>query len=487
MTMAMPWLSRCVRFGFVVLVSGAVVANGAVPAAAATPSAPYSVRGIGYENAVRLTWIGPDDDGGSPMTEIRIADDLGASWVLPADHDYPVVLTGLPNGVARRFTVRAVNADGVGPASAPSAPVTPHAPYVGPTWVSAATMPGAREQARSVVLGTGKVLVVGGSRFDPVTWNSVPLATAAVFDPSTGVWTRTGSLPAPRSQFALTLLPDGRVLLTGGYDAGFTPVASVYIYSPSTGTWAAATAMSRSRADHTATLLSDGTVLVAGGTTTTPAGRAATATAETFTPSTGLWRATGAMPVARTRHAAVRLTAGPAGRVFVVGGNDGSAGLRPTTLYQQATRRWSVGPSMLQMRSSDDVGDPSVTSLADGRVLVAGGYNAGVLATAEIYSPTTGAFTVTGALRFATEGGHSATLLTSGRVLVVGGVDDFGGLATTQIYTPATGKWTRGNDLPVERANHTAVRLADGSVFIAGGTRWLPTFGTVATAFRYGP
>ena len=59
--------------------------------------------------------------------------------------------------------------------------------------------------------------------------------------------------------------PDGRVLVTGGLGPNRDAVASAEMYSPSTGLWAPIEAMSEPRVGHTATLLPDGRVLVAGG------------------------------------------------------------------------------------------------------------------------------------------------------------------------------------------------------------------------------
>src|SRR5216684_1787950 len=72
----------------------------------------------------------------------------------------------------------------------------------------------------------------------------------------------------------------------------------------------------------------------------------------------------------------------------------------------------------------------TATGLADGTVLVVGGYNdaTGPLASAEIYNPTTDSFSLTGGLTTA-RGSHTATVLTDGTVLVVGGSNGTGPLA----------------------------------------------------------
>ena len=138
---------------------------------------------------------------------------------------------------------------------------------------------------------------------------------------------------------------------------------------------------------------------------------------------------------------------------------------------------WEVTGRMTEPRY-----DHSLTLLRDGRVLAAGGRTQApaplvIFNTAEIYDPVTEQWTPTGSMndhRFQ----HTATLLSDGRVLVAGG---FGGtpvgsganaqpvVDTAEIYDPATGQWTRTGNLNVRRALHTAERLPDGRVLVAGG------------------
>jgi N-acetylneuraminic acid mutarotase len=134
----------------------------------------------------------------------------------------------------------------------------------------------------------------------------------------------------------------------------------------------------------------------------------------------------------------------------------------------------------------------SITALLDGRLLVAGGMDATwVTASAMLYDPYSNTWARVGSM---TDGraGHTATLLTDGRVLVTGGEGSDANLTplhTTELYDPATQTWSAGGDLSVERQDHTATRLADGRVLVAGGIPILTdtSFSYLNTAEIYNP
>ncbi len=187
------------------------------------------------------------------------------------------------------------------------------------TWSSAGRIPA---QGSATLLRNGKVLVAGG-------------ASAELYDPSTNTWSATGSMIVARRGQAATLLADGRVLVAGGVGAGGTYdfLASAEIYDPSSGTWSATGSMSDTRGQVgtcclgalQATLLHDDTVLVEGGTgqVRRRGGSPRTlATAELYDPSSGTWSTTGSMTTARNGHTATLLADG---RVLVVGGLSASA------------------------------------------------------------------------------------------------------------------------------------------------------------------
>jgi hypothetical protein len=116
---------------------------------------------------------------------------------------------------------------------------------------------------------------------------------------------------------------------------------------------------------------------------------------------------------------------------------------------------------------------PFVSTLDDGRVLVAGGWSGGhVVATAELYDPLTQTFSPTGSMA-QSHGWFAArsAKLPDGRVLVAGGYDDTTGaaLATAELYDPASATWSPTGSMASARENNSLVPLADGRVLVFGG------------------
>lgn len=136
----------------------------------------------------------------------------------------------------------------------------------------------------------------------------------------------------------------------------------------------------------------------------------------------------------------------------------------------------------------------TATLLDDGTVLVAGGLtsansNTAPVAIAETYNPKTNTWTTVGAMN-SPRLAHTATLLTDGTVLVIGGYatpsSNTTALGSAEIYNPSTRQWHVIATLNQARAFHTATRLPDGSVLAAGGTSGAPIFGMTSTE-RYVP
>jgi N-acetylneuraminic acid mutarotase len=213
----------------------------------------------------------------------------------------------------------------------------------------------------------------------------------------------------------------------------------------------------------------NGKVLVAGGTNN----GVALTSAELYNRTTGTWAATGSMNVARTLARAVLLSNGS---VLVVGGciNDClSATTRSAELYNPTTGAFTATGSMLQARA-----EFGITPLASGQVLVAGGctsYDAnGCAATtnkAEIYNPATGTWKATGALRGARHA-MTATRLASGKVKVIvagGATAASDAVNSSEIYDPVAKTWTLGAKMVQARSDYASILLGSGKVLFMGG------------------
>lgn len=197
------------------------------------------------------------------------------------------------------------------------------------TFTPLSNMSAARAYFATVLLSTGKVLLIGGR---DATGNSV--TTAELFDPTNGTFMPTGSMSTPRNGHTATLLcdlssascNDNRVLVAGGVAGTGTPVATAELFDPTSGTFALTGTMTVARAMHTATMLNDGTVLLTG----------PDQTAELFDPNGGSFASTGTMTTARASHTATLLSDGS---VLITGGHDVDASstvraLSSAELYQ---------------------------------------------------------------------------------------------------------------------------------------------------------
>lgn len=113
----------------------------------------------------------------------------------------------------------------------------------------------------------------------------------------------------------------------------------------------------------------------------------------------------------------------------------------------------------------------TVTLLNNGKVLIAGGRTKTlVYSEAELYDPDTGIFTKVSDMN-AVRYSHTATVLNDGTVLIAGGYGTSNALQTAEIYNPNSGTFSTTGNLTVTRAEHTATMLANGKVLLAGGTR----------------
>jgi N-acetylneuraminic acid mutarotase len=163
--------------------------------------------------------------------------------------------TRLPNG-------KALVAGGINAANNPLATAELYNPSTG-KWSLTGSLNVARDEHTAVLLSTGKVLVAGGENPAGVTTNRTEL-----YNPSTGKWTFTGNLNTSRLEHTVTMLMNGKVMIAGGNNVTVnttTVLANAELYNPSTGVWTKTGSMKKARVGHSATLLSSGQVLAAAG------------------------------------------------------------------------------------------------------------------------------------------------------------------------------------------------------------------------------
>jgi len=280
------------------------------------------------------------------------------------------------------------------------------------TWSSAGDgTPTRRLHHTATLLQDGKVLAVGGLGGQ----HDETLASTEIFDPGTHAWTSAGNLTTGRSFHTATLLPNGKVLIAGGTTnvalLSTGPTATAELYDPGTNTWHDAPPMTTARNGHTATLLPNGTVLVIGGygPESLPSGGTIhdeLSSAEVYDPVHDTWTALApscvptfdedgntivppqCMAEGRQSHTATLLQNG---QVLVAGGMHNGLSLDSAELFDPTTNTFARTGTMTGRRELH-----SAARLANGKVLLAAGWNSLVttgttihtLASAELYDPT---------------------------------------------------------------------------------------------------
>jgi hypothetical protein len=292
----------------------------------------------------------------------------------------------------------------------------------------------------------------------------------------------TADLHVARSGHQATLLLDGKVLATGGSDERGQAVGLAEVFHPRTRTWSRAAANLTPRLGHAATLLDDGRVFVVGGVSSGSSCEPNNS-AEVYDPSSDRWTLTPNAPV-RIGSGTVAVTLKD-GRVLVAGGGTACGdAYRSATLFDPASHRWSETSSM-QAASQFHV----ATRLGDGRVLVSG-------AATTIYDPQTASWAPLGDPRSLTEvpcqgdvqtyapvigrdsviakatseNCRSLTMLPANMLLFAGGLTTSNTPdSSVQLLDRRTGEDLRSWPMRVARVGHTATRMKNGAVLIAGG------------------
>jgi N-acetylneuraminic acid mutarotase len=221
-----------------------------------------------------------------------------------------------------------------------------------------------------------------------------------------------------------------------------------------------------SLAPSIATVAGEGLVTgVALGTTTITATVDALSASGSLTVTSDEWTPAASLSAARAGPALLLST----GNVLVLGG-DGSpiSPYQSNEIYDPASDTWTVSGGAMVNAARIDF---STTVLADGKVLVAGGYRGSTtFATTEIYDPVLDEWSPAASMSVARYG-QRAALLADGRVLVFGGTGSCVtcSLASAEIYDPVSNTWSPAASMPAGTFGEYVTRLPDGKLFVLGG------------------
>ncbi len=308
-----------------------------------------------------------------------------------------------------------------------------------------------RQQPVGVTLQNGNVLIVGGNQYE---------RTAELYDPSTGTFTQTASNTTVDHWygFTMTILQNGKVLITGGIVGQHTSNIAE-LYDPTTNTFSQTGNMLDSLAEHTATLLPNGKVLIAGGEED---GFGLVSRAELYDPSTGTFSATGNINIPRAHPSATLL---PNGKVLIVGGDANYDAGVTSEIYDTSTGVFSLAGQTHQSETFN-----TATLLHNGKVLIVGRQNQPYYLSAEIYDPSTDNVSFTGNLLFPRADGSTA-LLSNGKVLLMGGYDNnWNSVLAAEIYDPTTNNFTRTGNLNVGHTSPVTALISNGNILVVGGS-----------------
>lgn len=326
-----------------------------------------------------------------------------------------------------------------------------------------------KQDYNSLVLPDGRVIFTGGQRLGPKD----PAPAPELFDPKTGEFETIESLRGLTAYSTPTLLQDGEVLIVGGW--GRDPAV---VYDPATGRTKVVGRTLQREFNPLTVLLKNGKVLIFG---------ADSSSAELYNPQTESFSSAGDFPYGWFPYSATTLRDG---RVFIVGGEGGNTehdtipppGIEE--IYDPVAGKLVPTPHTTVARWH-----PLTVMLRNGNVLLVGGYGKykwlstpRELDSAEIYDPEDNSFHETGSLPpdladFRGNRNEKLTLLQNGKVLYTADFNRHPYAAA--LYDPLPGTFYTIEGMTFRAASGPVVELRDGRVLLvspgnaAGGYGWM--------------
>jgi hypothetical protein len=334
-------------------------------------------------------------------------------------------------------------------------------------------------------------LLTDSELLDPAKLTVVALPTAAApAATATGFGSFAASKITASDDAATVTLADGSVLVIGGQTpppAGqgeYAAASNTVWHIAPDGTVTAAAPMASARTFASATRLTDGTVLVIGPDAgSLGAGKARGPNAERYDPVADKWH----MVADPGQHVGAALAALPDGHAILIGGRVAQYGApyvidASTQIFDPKAETWSQGPALPTGSL-----DPAVVSLAGGQVLVAGGIGPnGPVSGTFLFDPVSNSWTPSRALP-TPRSRAQALILPDGRVMLVGGYGVDGPLPDAAILDKGATAWTTTASFGAAREGAGLTLTPDGRVLLAGGVAMDGTGAVLGTSVVFDP